>query len=295
MAKSKIDWCDAVWNPTIGCEKVSEGCRHCYAERMAARLAAMGNAEYQDVVTPSRRWNGHVKCLPGRLNDPLEWKRPRRIFVNSMSDLFHLEVNCGFIQDVWEVMRRCTWHTFIILTKRPAIMCKMVNVIGPTLPNVWLGVSVEDQKTADERIPWLLKTPAAVRVVSVEPMIDSVDISQWNYRVEDKYNLLSSLYSPIDWVICGGESGPDAQPVHVDWIRSLLDQCLTTNIPFFFKQWGEWAPLGVDNFQDVPKRRDGRSVARLNFPGWDEKWMIRVGKKVSGRELDGRIWEEYPE
>jgi protein gp37 len=250
MAKSKIDWCDAVWNPVVGCKKVSAGCKNCYAERMALRLAAMGRPEYLEVT--GRGWTGHAKCLPERLDEPLQWKKPRRIFVNSMSDLFHEDVPDEFIAAVWMRMLSAYWHTFIILTKRPERMAELVpkifyNQIENQLhiaENVQLGVSVEDQATADERIPWLLKTPAAVRLVSVEPMLGPVYIELMPNALYEsgmpfywqRMNLDGPGGGGIDWIIAGCESGPNARPAEIDWFRSLRDQCVGAGVPFFLKQ-----------------------------------------------------------
>lgn len=328
MADTSIEWAEKVWNPTVGCEKVSQGCKNCYAERMAKRLAAMGNLDYQEVVTPSyHRWNGHVRCLPERLDEPLKWKKPKRVFVDSMSDLFHPEVPDEFIMKVWGTMYGADRHTFIILTKRPRRMCEWVSkltaecdamnqkagetIIDSPLFNVWLGVSVEDQKTADERIPWLLQTPAAVRLVSVEPMLEAVDLrnikpAEYQHRQIDSLHGVTIYENSIngaafndrpklDWVICGGESGPNARPMHPDWVRSLGDQCVSANTPFFFKQWGEWAATNLDNIiENKPNRHDGKNYAHFSWPGWKEQWMARVGKKRAGNILDGQVWDQYP-
>ena len=255
--KTKIEWTDATWNPVTGCTKVSEGCDHCYAETIAHRFA--GTAAYP---------NGFdVTLRPERLDQPLRWQRPRRIFVNSMSDLFHKDVPDEYIARVFAVMALAPHHTFQVLTKRPGRMRSLLNSqafrqaldeelwgygVAETawpLPNVWLGTSVENQKWADVRIPQLLATPAAVRFLSCEPLLGPVDLFAWNI----------DRGARVDWVIVGGESGPHARPMHPDWARHLRDDCLTAGIAFHFKQWGGVRP------------------------------------KANGRELDGRTWDEYPE
>lgn len=248
---TSIEWTDETWNPVTGCTKVSQGCKHCYAERMATRLA--GRAGY-----PAAPHQFDVTLHPERLEDPLHWRKPRKVFVNSMSDLFHPAVPFDFIQKVFHVMRFSSEHTYQILTKRPEIMHEFMDWVTPLyikLPNVWLGVSVENQKAADERIPWLLKTPAAIKFVSYEPALGPVTLRTLTY---------SGIYKPgdtrsIDWVIAGCESGPGARPAHPDWFRSVREQCQITNIPFFLKQ------------------------------------MVINGKLVKMPKLDGREWNEYPE
>ena len=298
MADTKIEWADAVWNPVTGCQKVSQGCKNCYAERLAGRF--WGDRKFTDVQTH-----------PDRLEDPLKWRKPRRIFVNSMSDLFHKDVPDEFIDRVFAVMFDANHHTFMILTKRPERMAEYLSPDNPRytarkvfdltkgdagkfdcdmywpLDNVWLGVSVEDQKAADDRVPWLLKVPAAVRFLSCEPMLGPVDISWWTEKCPGcgespkREGLNSSWrwggqnwahyhgypigYIPsiratgIDWVISGCESGPGARPMHPDWARGLRDQCQTANIPFFLKQ------------------------------------MVDEGKIKKLPELDGKVWNQFPE
>jgi protein gp37 len=201
------------WNPVTGCSKVSEGCRHCYAERMASRLKAMGQARYA---------NGFEVALHEEaLSDPLKWKKHRVIFVNSMSDLFHEQVPVEFIRRVFETMERCPQHSFQVLTKRS----KRLRDIGATLPwpsNVWMGVSVEDSRVV-HRIKDLREVPAATRFLSCEPLIGPLD----DLPLEG-----------IHWVIVGGESGPHARPMREEWVQSILRQCEIRHIPFFFKQWG---------------------------------------------------------
>jgi len=241
MSKTKIEWTDVVWNPVTGCTKVSEGCQNCYAERMAKRLAGRCGYPEED---PFR-----VTLHPDRLNEPLKWKKPRRVFVCSMGDLFHEDVPLEFIGKVLCLARSLPEHTFIFLTKRPIRMRSALlawDMTGKTngIPSshLWFGVTCENQKAADERIPILLDTPAAVRFISIEPMLEEIDL-----------NVALPL---LDWVIVGGESGPKARPMDPDWVREIRDRCLSAKVPFFFKQWG-----------GVIKKRNGRV---LDGRTWDQ-------------------------
>lgn len=295
---TKIEWTDEVWNPVTGCDKVSQGCKNCYAERIAERF--WGERKFTD-----------VQCHPERLDIPLHWRKPRRVFVNSMSDLFHEDVPEEFVDQVFAVMALSAQHTFQCLTKRPERMLEYVNAMvdddlnrisdqacalsnSPCavvddwpLPNVWLGVSVEDQITADERIPLLLQTPAAVHFVSYEPALGPVDFASDSLKgIHDNSGLRRYAIDCIDWVICGGESGPGARPMRPECARSVRDQCVAADVPFFFKQWGAW--LHTDQ------------MTRQQF---DDTWQCaeysdrhfrRVGKKAAGRRLDRRTWDEFP-
>jgi protein gp37 len=231
--RSKIEWTEATWNPVTGCSKVSAGCKNCYAERLAARLQAMGNPRYR---------NGFRVTLHADLLDlPKRWREPRLIFVNSMSDLFHEHVPEEFIQRVFATMRDCPQHTFQILTKRSTRLRKLAgNLDWPA--NIWMGVSVEDARVV-QRIADLQAVPAAVRFLSCEPLIGPLD---------------DLPLDGIHWVIVGGESGPGARPMRIEWIRSILRQCRKAKVPFFFKQWGG------------------------------------VRKDLTGRELGGRTYDEMP-
>jgi protein gp37 len=246
---SSIEWTEATWNPTTGCTKVSPGCTHCYAERMAIRLRAMGQERYA---------NGFKLTLQDDVVElPLKWKRPRVIFVNSMSDLFHRDVPEEFIERCFDVMRRASQHTFQVLTKRPERAAEM----APQLclgGNVWLGASVESEKYM-ERARVLQKIPAAVRFLSLEPLLGP---------------LLSIPLDGIHWVITGGESGPDARPMNPAWARSIRDQCLKAGVPFFFKQWGAHGEDGLRR----SKKANGRE---LDGCVWDQ--LPRTGK-VAPRE-----------
>uniref|UniRef100_A0A6H1ZDZ4 Phage protein Gp37/Gp68 n=1 Tax=viral metagenome TaxID=1070528 RepID=A0A6H1ZDZ4_9ZZZZ len=241
---SKIEWTDETWNPITGCTKISPGCKNCYAERMAKRLA--GRCGYPK-DSPFE-----VALHPDKLDQPLRWRKPRRVFVCSMGDLFHEDVPTPWIYDVFQRMESCPQHIFMLLTKRPERMRSMVmgGVTGwetSHREHIWLGVTAENQEQADKRIPVLLSIPAAVRFVSVEPMLSTVDLCHLQPNdppVEiDALNGTHGVTRPhggksakLDWVICGGESGPGARPMHPDWARGLRDQCVGAGVPFFFKQ-----------------------------------------------------------
>jgi protein gp37 len=232
-ATTKIEWTESTWNPLTGCTKISPGCKHCYAERMARRLKAMGQPNYA---------NGFKLTMHEHLLErPLEWKRPHMIFVSSMSDLFHEGVPLEFVQKVFDVMRRASWHTFQVLTKRSKRLLDLSQVIDwPT--NVWMGVSVENSNYTF-RIDHLRQTDAHIKFLSLEPLLGPLP----DLDLHD-----------IDWVIVGGESGPGARPIREEWVIDIRDQCLTSNVPFFFKQWGG------------------------------------VRRKRNGRMLRGRTWDEIP-
>lgn len=282
-SKTKIQWTESTWNPVSGCSKVSPGCKSCYAERLAKRLPASHAAgkPFSEVV-----------CHPDRLAIPLHWRKPRRIFVCSMGDLFHPDVPFEFIARIWSVMHDCPQHTFQILTKRPARMAEWLFRVstceGMPLPNVWLGVTAEDQQRADERIPLLLKCPAAVRFVSVEPMLGPVRLGLEPgpaVGLPEGKAWRPANPGSLDWIICGGESGPGARPMHPDWVRSIRDMCKSAGVPFFFKQWGEWAPYDRG-------RIEGSTLATpysLDGP------PIHVGRRLAGCTLDGRTHDEFPE
>lgn len=232
-SNSPIEWTDATWNPVTGCTKISPGCKHCYAERLANRLKAMGQRNYR---------NGFdVTLQPHMLDLPLAWKRPKRIFVNSMSDLFHEDVPLDYIQRVFHTMHAADWHQYQVLTKR----AERLEQVSPHLPwarQIWMGVSVENADYVD-RIDHLRRSGAQVKFLSVEPLLGPLE----------KLNL-----SGIDWVIVGGESGPGARLVDPAWVAAVRDQCVRAGVAFFFKQWGG------------------------------------VNKKRTGRELEGRTWDELP-
>ncbi|BBY78918.1 phage Gp37/Gp68 family protein [Mycolicibacterium pulveris] len=303
---SSIEWCDDTWNPVTGCTEVSPGCDHCYAKTFAERWRGTPGHYFE---------NGFdVQLRPDKLDQPLRWRKPRRIFVNSMSDLFHQAVPDDYIARVFAVMAQAPQHTFQLLTKRHARMRHLLSNTGFQakvyhhsgsmtwpLPNVWVGVSAENQQWADTRIPVLLDTPAAVRFVSAEPLLGPIDLHT------DPIEAGSPFWgSQLDWVIVGGESGPGARPMHPDWARSLRDQCAAAGVAFLFKQWGEWVPermlLHADNAPAVFLASDGRVRPLVNgkptaapMSRGDDITIRRVGKKAAGRELDGRTHDDYPQ
>lgn len=318
--KSKIEWTDATWNPVRGCAKVSEGCRNCYAMRQAHRHSHPGGA-YEgltEIINGRPQWNGKIRLVPESLDDPLHWLKPRRVFVDSMSDLFYEKVPDYFIAEVFSKMADChiyrRGHTFQILTKRPeralawfssesakiwlkeatdlALAYDSSKLTWP-LPNVCFGVSAEDQKTFDERVQYLAATPAAIRFVSLEPLLAEIDCGN---AFDDPPD--GSPYGRIDWVIAGGESGPNARPSHPNWFRSVRDQCQAGGVPFFFKQWGNWLPEGQLN-ADGALCENAYVFNDDEFPGTIHYWdhdlaSVRVRKKEAGRLLDNRTWDEYP-
>ena len=315
MGQTSIEWTEHSFNPVVGCTKASLGCQNCYALQMAVRLAhnpklpADVRERYISTVRKvggKWEWSGKVALFPERLDEPLGRRKPTRYFVPSMGDLFHKDVPFWFVRNVWGMMALCPQHTFQVLTKRPKRMLDFVSRewvahvhtervtqrytepvlagLCDVLPNIWLGTSVENQAAADERIPLLLQTPAAVRFVSCEPLLEEIDLTHlyghisFGDRVDLTVDALSGKYVPawagrkakpdtllskidvgkLDWVICGTESGPGARPWDWDWIRNLRDQCQVARVPFFLKQ------VTVD------------------------------GKKVPLPELDGRTWSEMP-
>jgi protein gp37 len=251
MAETQIEWTDATWNPVAGCSIISPGCTNCYAMEMAKRLQAMRMEKYKGLTRRSGRrtiWNGIVREDRAALAIPLRWRKPKKIFVNSMSDLFHPGVSDAFILEVWEVMRATPHHHYQILTKRPERMGELVRTKLPdVLPNVWLGTSIENVEVA-ERAEALRAVPAAIRFISFEPLIGPVGAI-------DLRN--------IHWAIVGGESGKAARPIREEWIDEIYDRCFLFDTAFFFKQWGTW---GKDN-----KRRSKKANGRL-YRGqlWDE-------------------------
>lgn len=344
-----IEWADATWNPIVGCAIVSPGCKHCYAMGQAARIERMAEGagratHYAGTTQPSKAgpvWTGKV-ALAGEqaLTAPLRWTKPRRIFVNSMGDLFAEGVVDAWLDRVFAVMALAPQHTFIVLTKRPERMrayvadcetgrgdtayrvrsalgklapelCRTPGSIRSRwpLPNLWLGVTAEDQPRADERVPVLLATPAAVRIVSVEPMIGPVNLTclpggevdcEPAFRdVLNKRDHHPDWEAPevwagpgVDWVILGGESGhsPNIRPMHPDWARQVRDDCDAAGVPFFFKQWGEWGEGSGDGAFWL--RRDGCGGGFLEEGAAP---MHRVGKRAAGGALDGVVHHAWPE
>lgn len=371
-----IEWTDATWNIVTGCSVTSPGCANCYAMKLAG-TRLRNHPSRKGLTIDSKAgpvWNGQVRFNEEWLRQPLEWKKPRRIFVCAHGDLFHENVPDEWIDKVFAVMALAQQHQFQVLTKRAERMrvyltdedlnnrfCaalgnmldgdwiwqegkrfrdRIDNLIDlflgestddegdltfhadpMPLPNVWLGVSVEDQQRADERIPHLLATPAAIRFISAEPLVGEIDLTSiaWPLdrprfpETDDLSEARSALHeiegTKLHWVIAGGESSPDARPMHPNWIRSLRDQCAAADVPFFFKQWGEWFPhkprAGDDLGGDVRKGR-----VRIVHPTGEDNvqifeqtkrntipnstYMARVGKKAAGNFLDGRQHLEFP-
>jgi len=313
--KTGISWTDATWNPLRGCSKVSAGCKNCYAETMAARFSGPGQP--YDGTIRDGRWNGSIRLVPEKMNEPLRWKRPRRIFVNSMSDLFHDGVPFEYVAAVFGVMAACPQHTFQVLTKRPGraveffkwvVSQRADGVARHTcgyeawrvmdhaghaargavadageetrwpIPNVHLGVSVEDQATADERIPILLQCPAAVRWASYEPALAAVDFTRITVVKPDVQfqpgvylNALTGhvagpddVIDRADWIVVGGESGPSARPFHVQWARSTVEQCKADGVACFVKQMGANVELSPDEMERMTGHRTMTHRWRLN-------------------------------
>ena len=318
MGKSKIEWTDATWSPVTGCTPVSEGCRNCFAKRMAKRLA--GRHGY-----PAAPNEFNVTLHEDRLEQPLHWKMPRMVFVCSMSDLFHEDVPLDYILRVWRIMHLARQHTFQVITKRPERMRLFLTEWMPgawelafferppgLFSNLWLGVSAENQEQADKRIPLLLETPAAVRFVSAEPLLGPIELRPYlGMYLEAETVFLCTQPRPhkrlriprkgrgwvkhdgtnhLDWAIVGGESGPGARPMHPGWARDIRDQCREALPPYFFKQWGAWAPvdvLGAEWYDKAPSARLPRTVVSKHGPlGISDQLMYRVGKRRAGRLLE---------
>lgn len=283
---TKIEWTEETWNPTVGCSKVSDGCKNCYAfELHDKRHKAWQNGTWANTPKQYHKPFTDIQLFYDRLDKPLKWKKPRIIFVNSMSDLFHEDVPDDFICEVWTSMAAASHHIFQVLTKRPERMRDWLNNYGPvygTLKNVWLGVTAENKATADERIKILLQTPAAVRFLSLEPLLGPIDLYEGYgaFRVGEN----GVLNQGVDWVIVGGESGPGARPMHPDWVRDIRDQCMDADVNFFFKQWGEWT-------SEFPQKLN---LANRQITYQQGETFYKVGKKQAGRTLDGRTWDEYP-
>jgi len=356
-----IEWTDATWNPITGCSVVSPGCTNCYAMRLAG--TRLRNHQSRIGLTRDTKagpvWTGIVNLNAEWLDQPLRWSRPRRIFVCAHGDLFHESVPDDWIEGIFGIMAAAPQHTFQVLTKRAERMREWVSkttldrcqaelcsgswpesklllrrtdfINGPwPLPNVWLGVSVEDQPRADERIPRLLATPAARRFISAEPLLGPVDLL---WALGRKIDVAAGLlrhghFSPgleslrrLDWVIAGGESGHGARPMHPHWVRSLRDQCIGAGVPFFFKQWGEWAPIcsmtsdEVDACYAPAPDRNPEATRRCKVEtcvmqangdrlavssplafraGMRSMTMMAIGKSKAGAQLDGREWREMP-
>lgn len=333
---STIEWTEATWNPITGCSIESPGCRDCYAATLAG-TRLRNHPSRAGLTTRAANgayvFNGEVRFNAGWLEQPLRWTRPRMVFVVAHGDLFHPNVPDEWIDKVFAVMARARWHTYQVLTKRAKRMreylsdpktygriiaagfdipcCAMESMTWP-LPHVWIGVSAEDQKRADERIHELLATQAAVRWLSLEPLIGPIDFlsSMARCEVTRAGDLVADW---LHWIVCGGESGPRARPSHPDWFRSIRDDCIAARVPYFFKQHGAWQEVDGDKptrtvesgdpTYDAERARcdgfisvDGHfirsmSQSRENVP---YRGLVRVGKKAAGRVLDGRTWDEFP-
>lgn len=305
------------WNPVSGCSHSgSPGCDHCWARRMAQRLRGRFGYPQDDPFA--------VTLHPDKLDAPLHWKKPRRIFVCSMGDFFHCLVPFSFQCEILQVIGKCPQHTFLILTKRTDQLEMWEHAAGwHPYPNLWLGVTAENQEQADKRIPVLLQTPAAKRWVSIEPCLGEMDISGalWGYPRQMSYrtyvthdmamdaqdmSLEGTLYTDdeweqttpaLDWVVLGGETGPGARPMHPNWARDVRDQCVAAGVPFLFKQWGAWFPR--DQWEHSPELvLPDDDVAYQQGPRThifpDGTAAHRIGKKRAGHLLDGQLWDQYP-
>lgn len=314
---TKISWTHTTWNPLAGCTRASRGCDFCYAAKMSLRLEAMAKAKIEKGESPGAMekyigvstknkagipvFNGKINLDYEKLDEPLSWRKSRMVFVNSMSDLFHKDVPFAFIARVFDVMRNTPQHTYQVLTKRPENASAFsvdiqLHISGWEWPeNVWLGTSVEDQDAANERIPALLRVDGPrIRFLSMEPLLGAVKLTihdDFSDRGHGRGWLNSTERNNINWVIVGGESGTNARPMHTDWARSIRDQCVDANVPFFFKQNGEFLliddaiALGlVNTYTDSHKTKNSDGV-----------YYARVGKKDAGSLLDGKEWKQFPE
>lgn len=333
---SKIEWTETTWNPIVGCSRKSDGCTNCYAEKMTKRLAAMGLAKYQGLLNEHDRFNGVLRLDESDLLKPLSWKKPKRVFVNSMSDLFHENAKDEWIDRVFAVMALTPHITYQVLTKRPDRMAEYITKLRERwgvicdlqipmvdhisrdtlkiivqchldkgtfgkfiwpLPNVWLGISVEDQKTADERIPHLLATPAAVRFLSIEPLLGPVNLSAFFGKTVNITGERIEQYNfGISWIIVGGESGPNARPMHVDWVRSIREQCRAAGVPVFVKQ------LGASVWDRNDAGFDGDYPHEWPMDTQTDDWHLDPTRQYQGAmcrimlsDRKGGNWDEWPE
>lgn len=337
---SAIEWTDCTWNLASGCTKVSPACHVCYIDRTPPFRIAGRRFDGEGVGAST-----DLILHPERLHWPLRWRRPRLVFVNSLSDVFHEQIEDSYLVEMFAVMALAPRHTFQVLTKRhgrmrsllgsdafrdavatevdrlatmekspveprvrDAVRSRVAKWLDPLpggrwpLPNVWLGVTVEDQKWADIRIPALLRTPAAVRFLSCEPLLGPVSLHRYLPNGYGEGALHNPTHSPLpqhalptlDWVITGGESGPKARPTNPEWVRTLRDQCTASGIAYFHKQWGEWAPDGHFTGHLNALGRDQHAFEGSTDPRFTHTVVRRVGKKAAGRLLDGRTWDERP-
>lgn len=347
--RTSIEWTDATWNPIVGCSVLSPGCTNCYAMRLSG-TRLKHHPSRAGLTTETKAgpvWTGETRLDERTLLQPLRWRRPRKIFVCAHSDLFHDATPDGWIDRVFAIMALCPQHTFQVLTKRPERLLKYVGnlpnrvvlaadaghlmglwpsqcaeierALRMPLPNVWIGVTAEDQTRANARIPVLLATPAAKRFVSIEPMLGPIHLddivmtgsfSDWHINALHCEEPGETKDHPIgdrtlDWVIVGGESGPNARPMHPDWVRAIRDQCAAAGVPFLFKQWGAWFPV-LDRDRDDPDwradygrhERAGNRIVNLEggcgFHGERVHVMRRQCKAAAGRTLDGVEHTEFP-
>lgn len=289
------------WNPIVGCTKVSPACNDCFAERMANRLSGMPKTAYYKEVITNGKWNGKTHLAESQLTKPLQWKSPRMIFTVDMGDLFHESVPFEWIDSVFSIMSDLDQHIYVLLTKRPErileFFCWKILRSGYNWRpknNIWFGVTAENQEQANIRIPLLLKVPCAIRLVSIEPMLSRINIAEACKTSVIAKNFDYSGVQKLHWVICGGESGPKARPMHPDWVRSLRDQCQSANVHFFFKQWGELLP----SCQTPNMVFFGMHKKEVQFqsPHNPDKMntYLKLGSKKSGDWLDDRKHHNWP-
>lgn len=316
MNKTNIEYLTHTWNPiAMRCDPVSEGCKNCWHLTLSNRLSKnpMISEDRQKAYA-----GGEPVLIKKELDAPSKLRKPAIIGVQFMGDLFHADIGYEIQASIFVEMMLNPQHTYLVLTKRPENMLSFLenfiymggywfDVPVKYHPQIWLGCTCENQQTADERIPILLQIPAAVRFVSIEPMLSQVDLSDFVWEHDNRDGL--SERDALDWVIAGGESGPKARPMHPDWARSIRDQCRSAGVPFFFKQWGEWAEMKQTGaFIATGRAKNGTHTGRYDLKYYDKTQaknitvdyvfndisVYRVGKKKAGRILDGRIWDEIP-
>ena len=321
---TKIEWVDETWNPIVGCTKISPGCNGCYAARMAHRLGQTSKTpQYKGTTKGKGEWSGKIRFVEHLIEKPRSWNKPKRVFVCSMGDIFHENTSEEWIEVLWNKMLEFSQHTYMILTKRPGRMqdfiskrkdrnglpLDLLDPVSGQPKNIWLGVTAENQAKANERIPILLNTPAAKRFASVEPMLGRLDLAA------DRF------INGLDWVLCGGETGPKARPMHPKWVHLLRNQCKDAGVPFFFKQWGEFYTKAIDSttggriftmYENKADRKNihdwsGGSIA-VDMEGrifrqedalinavFPVAVMHKMKRKEAGHLIDGREFREIPE